>query len=343
MRHIFPSIVANKSLCTRLAGEILNGSFPHAYIIEGAEGTGKHTLARLIAAALSCERRDEDVQDFPCGTCRSCRKILSDNSTDVILKGREDKATLGVDAIREMRQEVCFAPNDGNARVFIIEDAHLMTPQAQNAFLLTLEEPPPYVVFLLLCESAAALLETIRSRAPTLRTEPIEPQQIGDYLCRTRSDAATLKATAPSEFSEILAAANGSIGRAIALLEPKMRNPILEKRQAARNFARLCAEHRSTAEALRLLNTIGQKRDSFSEHLQVILLCLRDLLLCKQVESAPLCFFADREEACALAYRFTTPELLRLCRAVSDADEQLHRNANIRLTVTALAVSAGLI
>ena len=343
MKRFFSSIVGNKSLCTRLAEEILNGSFPHAYIIEGAAGTGKHTLARLIAAALSCERRDEESQELPCGNCRSCRKILTDNSTDVTRKGREDKATLGVDVIREMRQEVCFAPNDGNVRVFIIEDAHLMTLQAQNAFLLTLEEPPPYVVFLLLCESAAALLETIRSRAPTLRTEPIEPQQIGEYLCRTRSDAATLKATAPAEFSELLAAANGSIGRAIALLEPKLRTPILEKRQVARNFARLCAEHRSSAEALRLLNTIGQKRDVFSEHLQGILLCLRDLLVCKQTESAPLCFFADREEACELAYRFTTPELLRLCRAVSDADEQLHRNANIRLTVTSLAVGAGLI
>jgi len=343
MKKFFPDIVANKRLCSRLADEILNGSFPHAYIIEGARGTGKHTIAYRIAAALSCERREDAAQDFPCGTCRSCRRILSGNSTDVFLKGREDKATLGVDVIREMRQDVCYAPNDDNARVFIIEDAHLMTTQAQNAFLLTLEEPPPYVVFLLLCESAAALLETIRSRAPTLRTEPIDPQQIGEYLCRTRQDAATLKQSAPAEFSELLAAANGSIGQAIALLEPKMRTPILEKREAARQFARLCAEHRSAAEALRLLHTIGQKRDSFSEHLQMILLCLRDLLLCKQTESAPLCFFADRDEACALSYRFTTPELLRLCRAVSEADQQLHRNANIRLTVTSLAVGAGLI
>lgn len=343
MKHAFPEIVGNRALCERLAGEITSGTFPHAYIIEGAHGTGKHTLARLIAAALCCESKQSETHPLPCGVCLSCRKILGGNSTDVILKNRGDKATFGVDVIREVRSDVYVAPNDGDVKVYILEEADLLTSQAQNAFLLTLEEPPPYVVFLLLCENAGTLLETVRSRAPTIRTEPIPPHLIEEHLCRVSGDAASLRATAPSEFSEIVAASDGSIGRALELLDPKTRKPILDKRRKARDFARLCAERRSGVESLRLLQSFGQKRDELLANLASVKLCLRDLLLLKQTDTAPLCFFTDREEAGALAYRFTTPELLRLCDVIMTAEEQLKRNANVRLTVTSLAVSAGLL
>lgn len=343
MNRAFSEIVGNRALRERLAGEIRGGSFPHAYIIEGAFGTGKHMLALRIAAALSCENRRSEAHPLPCGTCLSCRKILGGHSTDVIWKNRGSNATFGVDAIREIRTDVYVAPNDSDTKVYILEEAHLLTAQAQNAFLLTLEEPPPYVVFLLLCESATSLLDTVRSRAATIRTEPIPSELIGDALCRINGDAASLRASAPSEFSEIVAASNGSIGRALELLDPKTRRPILQKRQAAREFARICAEHRGCVEALRLLHGFGQKRDEVLANLASIEICLRDLLLFKQTENAPLCFFTDREETSALAYRFTTPDLLRICEAVMGAEEQLRKNANVRLTVTSLAVNAGLL
>jgi len=343
MKPAFPEIVGNRALCERLASEIRGGSFPHAYIIEGAYGTGKHMLALRIAAALSCENRSMDGPPLPCGTCLSCRKILGGHSTDVILKNRGSNATFGVDAIREIRTDVYVAPNDTDTKVYILEEAHLLTPQAQNAFLLTLEEPPPYVVFLLLCESAASLLDTIRSRASTIRTEPIPPHLIAEQLCRVNGDAMSLRSTAPSEFAEIVAASNGSIGRALELLDPKTRRPILNKRQAAREFARICAERRGSVDALRLLHGFGQKRDEVLANLTTIEVCLRDLLLFKQTESTPLCFFTDREEVSSLAYRFTTPDLLRICDAVMDAEGQLRKNANVRLTVTSLAVNAGLL
>ena len=343
MNQAFPEIVGNRALCERLAGEIRGKAFPHAYIIEGAYGTGKHILALRIAAALSCENRESSSHPLPCGTCLSCRKILGGFSTDVIFKNRGSGATFGVDGIREIRTDVYVAPNDGDVKVYILEDAHLLTVQAQNAFLLTLEEPPPYVVFLLLCESASPLLDTVRSRAATIRTEPIPSNLIEEELCRVNADAASLRASSPSEFSEIVAASNGSIGRALELLDPKTRRPILSKRYAAREFARISAEHRGSVEALRLLHGFGQKRDEVLANLTAIEVCLRDLLLFKQTESAPLCFFTDREEASALAYRFTTPELLRICEALLDAEEQLRKNANVRLTVTSLAVNAGLL
>lgn len=343
MKKAFSDVVGNEALCARLLSDLTQGRLSHAYIIEGASGTGKHTLALRIAAALACERASDPNVPLPCHSCTSCRKILSGNSVDVIYVNRGDKATLGVDPIRALRGDVYIAPNDTSAKVYIIEEAHLMTPQAQNAFLLTLEEPPEYVLFLLLCESATALLETVRSRAPILRTERIPPADIGVHLLRVSSEAVMLQRNSPEELSELLVAADGSIGRALELLDPKARKPILAQRALAKDFVRLAAARRDGVATMRLISSLGQKRDEVSDQLSAVLLCLRDLLLLKQTESAPLCFFADREEAGALAYQFTTPSILRLYDVVSDAIDQLRQNRNVRLTLTALAVGAGLL
>ncbi|MBR3894338.1 MAG: hypothetical protein IKJ35_04225 [Clostridia bacterium] len=343
MKPAFCDVVGNLALRNRLRDEILNGKLSHAYILEGARGTGKHMLALRIAAALSCEHASDASAPLPCMRCASCRKILSLNSPDVIFVNRGDRATMGVDTVREIRQDVLTLPNDVETKVYVIEDAHLMTSQAQNAFLLTLEEPPSYVHFLLLCESVAPLLDTIRSRAPTLRTEAIAPQEIESHLRRVNADAEALAKTSARDFSEIVSACDGSIGRAIELLDAKTRKPILARRELARDFVQLCSSRQSHAAAQRLLNAIAQKREETVENLNAILLCLRDLLLCKQTEHAPLCFFGNREEACALAYTFTTPVLLSLCDGIAQTISRVRASANIRLTLTDFFTEAGLL
>ena len=343
MNRFFDGVAANEALRTRIGQEIAAGTLSHAYIIEGPRGSGKHTLALQISAALSCERRTDASSPLPCKRCPSCQKILGGNSPDVITIGREDKATLGVEAIRKLKTDVWVMPNDTDVKIYLIEDAHLMTVQAQNALLLTLEEPPSYVLFFLLCESTAPLLETIRSRAQTLHTEPVPSRVMDDYLCRHSSDASALKATNPTEYYEILATADGKLGMALELLDPKARKPLLEQRATAREFIRLCSERRSSEASLRYLNSLSQKRDHLTAQLSTVLLCLRDLILTKQTENAPLCFFADAEEAASLAYHFTMPELLRLSGAINEAIDRLRVNANIRLTLISLAVQAGMI
>lgn len=343
MPDVFGKIAGNHALKTRLAAEIRNASLSHAYIIEGPAGSGKHTIATEIAAALACEKRTDPTAPLPCKTCPACRKILSGNSPDLIRINRGDKATLGVEAVRDLRQDVWIAPNDLDTKIYLIEDAHLMTVQAQNAFLLTLEEPPAYVLFLLLCETAAPLLETVRSRAPILRTEPISPAETEAWLIRNIPDASTLKRTNPGELAEIIAASDGSIGRAKDLLDPAKRKAVLSRRESAREFVSLCAGRRSGGATLRYLASLGQKRDELTAQCNVTLACLRDLLLCKQSENAPLCFFADREEAAELSYSFTTPALLRYCDAVNELNDNLRINANVRLALTRFAVACGLL
>ena len=344
VRSAFTDVMGNDRLRERLRDELCGHSLSHAYILEGAPGTGKHTVALRIAMALACQRRDEDDAPLPCMSCPACRKILEGKSPDVIfVKREEDHATLGVEIIREVRNDVYTAPNELDAKVYILEEAHLMTPQAQNAFLLTLEEPPAYVLFLLLCESSANILETIRSRAPTLRTQPVGKELMERHLCDTLPEAASLQRNNPTELAELLMAAEGSIGQAKKLLDPKARKPILLRRQTARDFVGLCTSRRNSLAVMQMLKALPQKREELITQLHVILLCLRDLLVCKQTDEASLCFFADREEAFTLSYRFTTPQLLSLCDRVTEACDQLRTNANVRLALTTLAVNSGLL
>ena len=344
MREAFSDIVGNDALRARLLRDISGDRFSHAYVLEGPSGSGKHMLALRIAAALSCENRKSEAHPLPCASCPSCRKILSGNSPDVIYIHRGDKATLGVEAIRAMHGDVYIAPHESEAKVYVIEDAHLLTPQAQNAFLLTLEEPPAYVCFLLLCQTASSLLETVRSRAPTLRMELPDRETVKDLLCRTLPEASLLRRQSVRDLEELILDADGSIGVAMELVrDGKLRKQVAERRQRALSFVRLCQGRHNSAEALQFLQGLGQKRDEVTLDLCRILLCLRDLLLYKQSEQAPLCFFADCEEAAALSYGFSAPELLRLSDCINTAIERLRMNANVRLTLTGMAVQAGLL
>ncbi|MBO7273820.1 MAG: DNA polymerase III subunit, partial [Clostridia bacterium] len=257
MRPILTDVVANERLRARLGDELLAGKLSHAYILSGERGFGKHTLALNLAAALACEHQKDTHTPLPCLSCPACRKILSGNSPDVIYVNRGDKATLGVEVIRELRQDVYIPPNDLSVKIYIIEDAHLMTPQAQNAFLLTLEDPPAYVLFLLLCENAALLLETIRSRAPVLRLEPVQNELILQHICAKVPEAKRMAQEDSTALEEIVVAANGSIGRALELLDPKLYKPLSDRREIAKSFARLCASPKNAGETMRFLTSLG--------------------------------------------------------------------------------------
>ena len=343
VKPAFPELIGNESLRRLLGDDIRAGRLSHAYIFEGPRGSGKHTLARLTAAALACEKRDTDGVPLPCGVCPACRKILEGKSPDVICVNRGEKATFGVEPIRALHADVRIAPNELDTKLYILEDAQLLTPQAQNAFLLTLEEPPPYVLFLLLTENALALLETVRSRAPVRRMELLTAEQIAEALTERFPEAGALKRSSPEEFRELIAAAGGCIGPAIELLDAKKRAPVLADRAQVRRFLSLAETGRNGTDAIALLGSLGQKRDELTSRMNLCLVALRDLLLLKKTETAPLCFFAEREEALALSCRFPTQGLLRLCGAVDTAIDRLRANGNVRLILTLLGTESGLL
>ena len=337
------NIIGNEALRARLYSDIKSGSLAHAYIIEGKRGSGRHTLVKNIIAALACAG---DGDTIPCGECLNCRHVFEDKCPDVMTVSREeDRATMGVDTIRELKESLWAVPNDLEFKSYIIEDADTMTVQAQNAFLLTLEQPPRFVSFFLICENARSLLETIRSRAPVLRTEPIPAEKISEYIRsdsfdkKLRDAARALQQSEPEEFATVLISADGSIGRAAELLSPRTRKPISDRRALAMTFIESLTINGKKDHPLSLFPKFSQKRDELSLQLEYISRALRDLILLKKSENAPLCFFADRERALDLSGSFFERKLISVFDKITEAKDSVERSANIRLTLIDLLAS----
>ncbi len=349
----FQNILGNAALKARFEKDIAEGHLSHAYIIEGPRGTGKHTVARQVAAAIECKRnRSNGSQGFfggeiptaiPCGICPSCEKILSGKSPDVNVIGlEEDRSTIGVDTVRDLKNDMFTAPNDLSVKVYVIEDADLMTEQAQNALLLSLEEPPEYILFFLLCESSAKLLETIRSRAPTLRTSRVGLGQVESHLLKTDPRAAELLEQSPEDFKTLIFVSAGAIGYALELLDPAARKKVFECRNDAKKLVSLLSGSDKKA-AVNALSAFGGKRQDVSRKLSYLQYALRDLVLLKKCENAPLCFFENAEDAAELSTRFTSTKLLSLYDASEKARDDLDANANVKLTLIYMLQSAGLL
>jgi len=340
-----PQIAANDKLRRRICEDITKKKLSHAYIIEGAYGTGRKLLAKSIAKALACLNKDTDGFSLPCDSCESCRKISDNLSPDVIVVRREsDKMTIGVEAARFIKNDINILPNDIDYKIYIIEEADRMTPEAQNALLLTLEEPPSYAVILLICEKADSLLETVRSRAPILRTEPVSNDAMIDFLCnqapsKFSSEARRLQSGEPQNFAEIIAASSGGIGRAYELLDVEKREAILKERAQVRNFIETILKSPSNIDLIDALSAFSQKRDELEDFFDTVMIALRDLIILKKSETAQLCFYSDRDEALELSSLKSASFLLKFLALCEEASDSLKRNSNIKLTTTILATS----
>ncbi len=335
----FVNIVGNRALKERLSVEIEAGTFPHAYIIEGPEGSGRHTLAKSIAAAISCS----DSTSAPCRNCKNCKKIFSDGSPDIAVRGvEEDKTTIGVDAVRRIRDDMSLSPNDLDIKVYIIEDADLMTPQAQNAFLLSLEEPPEYVLFFLICKNSSSLLETVRSRAPVLRTERLSNTEVERYIIEADKRASQLSQEDRSAFDTVVFTADGCIGRALELLDARKRKKLIDDMATAHSvISALVSKDRQ--KVLSVLSSLGNKRSEVSRYFTSMQYAVRDLLLLKKADGAKLCFYSSREEAQELSSHYSSSSLMLLYDALCAASAELEANSNVRVTLLTMAQRANLI
>ncbi len=339
------NIVGNEALRKRLCEDILADKLSHALILEGPKGSGKHTVAKNVAAALACERKNGNAP-FPCGECPSCKKVLENKCPDIRLVGREkDKATIGVDTVRYIKEDVPLLPNDLEHKLYVIEEADKMTEQAQNALLLTLEEPPSFVRFILLCENAANLLETIRSRAPTLRTQAISNDDIDAYITKTDRRAAQMKLTSKNDYDALIVCAKHGIGSALSYLDSEAFAPILAERKLITELIK-AAPSRNARNTLPIILSLAPKKDTrekLSKNLLRLSEAVHDLLLLKRSDNAPLSFFSDRAEAIQLADGFSMSFLYELELAVMTAINSNSKNANVRVTLMKLATDGKLI
>ena len=343
MSKAMTSIVGNRTLCDRLIKDVKASTLSHAYILEGANGSGRKSIALLCAAATACENLANESMPTPCLLCNSCQKILNKKSTDVIFIKDEDKATVGVDVARFIKETVQVIPNDLEDKFYIIENADTMTDQAQNALLLTLEDPPSFVHFFLICNSANSFLETVRSRATILHTEGIEEREIADYIVSHDTRAAQMKLSAPKEFSELIKASNGGIGQALCYLDEKNWEPVKEKRKLIHETVKAIVMKKTARDIMPLILSFSSKRDELSIELALLASATRDLIALKKSDSPTLEFFCDANEAIELSDKRSLSFLYELYEHITVAINENKINANVKLLITKLLINAGIL
>jgi DNA polymerase III subunit gamma/tau len=155
----FADVVGQEHVVRTLSNAIEHGKVHHAYLFVGSRGTGKTSMAKILAACLNCVKGPTNE---PCGVCESCVSIANATSMDVI--EMDAASNNSVDDIRDLRESVAYAPLSGGSKVYILDEAHMLSSAAWNAFLKTLEEPPPNTVFVLATTEAAKVLPTVVDR-----------------------------------------------------------------------------------------------------------------------------------------------------------------------------------
>ncbi len=208
----FADVVGQEHVVRTLRNAIEQGRVHHAYLFVGSRGTGKTSMAKILAASLNCVH---GPTVSPCGECESCRAIAAATSLDVI--EMDAASNNSVDDIRDLRERVAYAPVAGAYKVYILDEAHMLTPAAWNAFLKTLEEPPPHTIFVLATTEANKVLPTVVDRCHRFDFSRPTVGQIGTVL-RRAADAESI--AIPEEALALVArSATGSFRDALGTLE----------------------------------------------------------------------------------------------------------------------------
>ena len=323
-QKLFPNIIGNDRIKKIVASDILSGRTPHAYILEGPSGSGRYTTALTICASEVCEHRGDSSYPLPCGECESCRKILSGYSADVLLTEKsDDKKSIGVEQIRPIKSSLYIAPNDGAKKFYIIKDSDLLTPEAQNALLLPIEEPPDFVMFILVCENSASLLETVRSRAPILRMERFSPLYIEEYLRKKYGESKQDKLSYAAHL------AFGSLGRACELYEHGADEAKLYK--CAEEFLELLLIGKNSDSVVFARNGMPSERAEVCEVLSLMRFALRDIIAVKK-GGEPI-FYTSVP---TYAKKISINRALKLYSVISQAEDDIAANCTVNTILTSL-------
>ncbi|MBQ4050637.1 MAG: DNA polymerase III subunit delta' [Oscillospiraceae bacterium] len=285
------------------------GRLNHAYLLHGTAGTGKKTLARIFAAGLLCTAE----MDRPCGECTACRKVEKDIHPDlIVVRPPEGKSMITVDQVRALREEVHLRPNEGRYRVVLIEGAEKMNISASNALLKVLEEPPPYLVFVLTADNRTLLPETIASRCICLELCDVSPLQAEKWLVRQFPDED------PSVIDEALFCGGGNLGRCAGYLK---------KDGAAAGFQMAVKLLQSLAtgreyDVLEALSPLDGDRDAF-----IRLLTDVDRLAAESAKAA----FLPQSRVLSLVPRFSPTRAIQVRELGDDLRSRLTLNGNLSL------------
>ncbi len=219
----FSEVVGQEHVVRTLKNSLVENKLAHAYLLAGPRGSGKTTIARLLAKAANCSGRGQSPE--PCNKCASCEDVNSGRSLDLI--EIDAASNRGIDEIRALRENVRFGPSSGRYKIYLIDEAHMITKDAFNAFLKTLEEPPAHAIFILATTEAHRLLATIISRTQRFDFKRLSPVELAgrlETICKKENvsvEPETLKLIA-HEADGAARDAEGMLGQILATGEKKI-------------------------------------------------------------------------------------------------------------------------
>ena len=344
VKNYLPALYGNDAPRERLGKMIECGTLAHALLIVGPEGSGKRTLSLEIAAALNCENARDAHKSLPCHECNTCRRIIEGNFTDITtLKRTGDKATIGVEEVRLFREDMFLSATESSHKIYVIEESDRLTPNAQNALLKVLEEPPRNVIIMLLAQTADKILTTIKSRAQSISMARFTVDDMLEYVKGKSERARTLARTDKDTLRAILMSADGRIGEALTLLTEKDAAEYHKERAVTEKIISVLKKGTPYSELFSALNSLPSSRQDFTEALESIISAVRDLLLIKHDSECPLLFYTSRQNAQEIASLIPSRRLMSLYDIFCDALEDASKNVGIGAIISDLGVKIKLI
>ncbi len=334
----FEDFCGQAEVVQMLRSQMKSGRISHAYLLCGTRGTGKTTIAKILAKAVNCQNLTDGS---PCGVCSLCRSVADGSNVDII--EIDAASNNGVDNVRDIRDAVVYTPAMSKFKVYIIDEVHMLSNQAFNALLKTLEEPPAHVIFILATTDPNKLPATILSRCQRFDFKPLSAEiltaRLKEVCLGEGFDAED------SALSLIAHLANGGMRDALSLLDQcsaggqKITYSLVSSLcgMGARGYISMLLEaidERDFASALKACEKLSREGKNFSLVCEELLSAVRDMLIIKTVEKYDGLVSAPEKEAqelAKIAADFTVPRLLSLADTLLGEKERLARNGGRQL------------
>lgn len=319
----FNNIIGHDEIISHLKNAIQTGKVSHSYIFTGEPGSGKKLLASTFAMTLQCEAGGNE----PCQKCESCKKAAGKNHPDIIMVSHEKPGTISIDEIRDqVIHDVAIKPYCSPYKIYIVADAEMMTVQAQNALLKTIEEPPEYAVIMLLTSNVDSLLPTIQSRCVRLDLKVVDDSLVKQYLME--------RLQVPDYQAEIdVSFAQGSIGKA---KEAATSQEFADMTQNALKILKY-ANSMEVYELADAIKNLSNEKQNINDYLDLFQFWFRDVLMFKATREIDNLVFKQeinfiKEQASERSYE----NIEKILEALEKTKVRLRANVNFELALELL-------